>query len=158
MRPAKRNRRLVLLAACALTIGAAAALSLSALRDNISYFLTPSEITDAEALAGRSIRLGGLVETGSVDYADNGIVRFVVTDGTASLPVQYQGILPDLFREGQGVIAQGQIDSAGLFFASVILAKHDETYVPKELKDGLERAKAVHEAGLSGSVAQEPAP
>ncbi|MGF1456897.1 MAG: cytochrome c maturation protein CcmE [Alphaproteobacteria bacterium] len=143
MKPAKRNKRLVLLAVCAVTITAAAALSLSALRDNISYFLTPSEIADTQSLAGQNIRLGGLVLEGSVRHVNDATVQFRVTDGAADLPVSYRGILPDLFREGQGVIAQGQFDPSGQFIASVILAKHDENYVPKELQHGLEKARQI---------------
>ncbi len=141
MKPAKRNKRLVLLGVCAVTITAAAALTLSALQDNIAYFLTPSEITDVHSLAGQTIRLGGLVLEGSIQHVNDATVHFTVSDGAAEMPVSYRGILPDLFREGQGVIAQGQFDPSGQFVASVILAKHDENYVPKELQHGLEKAK-----------------
>lgn len=140
MKPVQRNRRLVLLAVCGVTLAGAAGLTLSALQDNISYFFTPSEIGNPVEFAGRNIRLGGLVMEGSVRFEEDVQVYFNVTDGAATLPVTYRGILPDLFREGQGVIAQGQFDTLGQFIAASILAKHDEKYVPKELKEGLEKA------------------
>jgi len=119
-----------------LGIGAATGLVLWALRDNVSYFRTPSEIVSGaypERLSGRGLRLGGMVEKGSVKR-DGAVVTFRVTDFANSLSVHYEGLVPDLFREGQGVIAEGKMGSDGVFMAERILAKHDEKYMPPELK------------------------
>jgi cytochrome c-type biogenesis protein CcmE len=117
-------------------VGAATALVLTALKDNVSYFRTPTEIvagTYAEHASGRAFRMGGMVEKGSVKH-DGAVVTFRVTDFTDTLPVHYEGLLPDLFREGQGVIAEGKMGAGGVFMADTILAKHDEKYMPPELK------------------------
>lgn len=120
----------------------ATGLILIALRNSITYFYTPSELAASGAQTDRIMRLGGLVETGSVEFADNVngdqvSVSFVVTDGGASTKVIYNGILPDLFREGQGVVAQGRLAPNGVFIADTVLAKHDENYMPKEVADAL---------------------
>jgi cytochrome c-type biogenesis protein CcmE len=107
----------------------------------VSFFYTPSQVREAELAPGRAIRIGGLVEPGSVVEAATGEVRFVVTDQVATLPVRYQGDLPDLFREGQGVVAQGAFGPDGAFNASQVLAKHDENYMPPEVARGLEESK-----------------
>lgn len=126
-----------------LGVGAATALTLTALKDNVSYFRTPSEIVSGnypEHATGHGIRLGGLVEKGSVNRKDD-IVIFRVTDLAESLPVRYQGIVPDLFREGQGVVAEGKMGTDGVFVADRILTKHDEKYMPPEVTQALKAAK-----------------
>ncbi|GJL92070.1 cytochrome c maturation protein CcmE [Hyphococcus sp.] len=134
MKPIHRNRRLGLIAAGGVLLAGAAWLVFSALERNISYFYTPSEAQEAHIAPEMRIRLGGLVETGSLNHGDGLEIMFRVTDGGATLPVLYSGILPDLFREGQGVIAQGAFNHDGVFVAETILAKHDENYIPKELQ------------------------
>ncbi len=142
MRPPKRNKRLLSLAFIGISLSSGAFLILSALGQNVSYFFTPIQIENGEADAQTRLRLGGLVAQGSVVRGKGTETVFRVTDGAAHVTVRYTGILPDLFREGQGVIAQGEFDEARIFNASTILAKHDENYKPKELVDGLEAAKA----------------
>ncbi len=125
-----------------LVLGAATAtgLVLTALRDNVTYFHTPTEIvTGHYGARGRGVRLGGLVEKGSVKH-DGDKVTFLVTDLANTLPVSYQGIVPDLFREGQGVVAEGKMDDGGVFVADRILAKHDEKYMPPEVAQALKDA------------------
>ncbi len=139
----RKRRRLWLLLACGLGLGSATALALLAFRNNLVFFLAPSDIASKAPLAGRNFRLGGLVEQGSVQRTtDDGrpAAQFRVTDGKASVEVNYVGILPDLFREGQGVVALGTIESNGTFRASEVLAKHDETYMPKEVVDALKKS------------------
>ncbi len=151
MKPLHRNRRLGLIAAGAVLLAGASFLVFKALERNVSYFYTPSEATAAGLGPEARIRLGGLVENGSITTdASGGAVTttFRVTDGAESLSVAYTGILPDLFREGQGVIAQGRFSDAGVFVADTILAKHDENYIPRELEGVMEKAK---EAGHPGS-------
>jgi len=133
MTPPKRNRRLVLLGVAAVLVAASAGLALSALRENISYFRTPGEIASAAA-PGDRVRLGGFVEEGSVRYGDGAEMRFRVTDGADAVEVVYSGPVPDLFREGQGVIADGVVVSASQVRAERVLAKHDEEYEPIELQ------------------------
>lgn len=124
--------------------GLALVLTLSALRTSITYFYTPSELLALDAPPANTIRLGGLVENGSIAHGDasgadpsNTMVSFIVTDGGAATPVRYQGLLPDLFREGQGVVVQGRLDGEGTLIADTVLAKHDENYMPKEVMDAL---------------------
>jgi len=139
----RRRRRLWLLLACGLGLGSATALALSAFRDNLVFFLAPSDVASKGPLLGRSFRLGGLVAQGSVHQsADEGhpTASFRVTDGKASVEVSYDGILPDLFREGQGIVALGQMQPDGTFRASEVLAKHDETYMPKEVVEALKKS------------------
>jgi cytochrome c-type biogenesis protein CcmE len=113
---------------------------LSAFRDSIVFFNSPSDVEQKHIAAGTRIRLGGLVKNGSVVRGDNMKVRFDVTDGNRDVVVAYQGVLPDLFREGQGVVAEGALDASGVFNADTILAKHDETYMPKEVADALKKS------------------
>ena len=122
-----------------LVLGIAVGLVLNALRDSIVFFSTPVMVTEKHIPAGKRFRLGGLVEPGSVVRGDHLEVTFKVSDGSASLPVTYQGILPDLFREGQGVVAEGSLNQAGVFKADTVLAKHDETYMPKDVADALKK-------------------
>ena len=133
-----KSRRLMVLGAAGAALGLAAALVLTALGDDIVFFRSPSEIARGEVADGARIRLGGMVEEGSIQRSADGLsVTFRVTDGAKALPVAYRGILPDLFREGQGVVAEGEM-RAGTFEAATVLAKHDETYMPREVQAALD--------------------
>jgi cytochrome c-type biogenesis protein CcmE len=131
------RRRLMVLATAAPILCLAAGLVLFGLRGSISYFYTPAQAVAAHVGPGRSIQLGGLVERGSLQRLAGGRIDFVVADRIATTPVTYQGDLPDLFREGQGVVATGAFDRAGVFVATQILAKHDEKYMPREVAQAL---------------------
>jgi len=120
-------------------LAVAAALVLNALRDSIVFFSTPSMVAEKQIAAGTRFRLGGLVQPGSLTRGDNLAVTFKVADGSTTLPVAFKGILPDLFREGQGVVAEGALDQSGVFRADTVLAKHDETYMPKDVADALKK-------------------
>lgn len=133
----KARRRLILLAAIAPVLALAVGLTLWGLSDSISFFYTPSQAAAAKPPAGRSIQLGGLVQAGSVAKHPDGRVEFTVRDQVASDRVVYQGDLPDLFREGQGIVATGSFRADGVFEAKQVLAKHDEKYMPKELTKAL---------------------
>jgi len=117
----------------------AAGLVLNAMRDSIVFFSTPQMVAEKQIPVGKRFRLGGMVEQGSLVRGDNLAVSFKVSDGGATLPVNYKGILPDLFREGQGVVAEGAMDASGVFKADTVLAKHDENYMPKEVADALKK-------------------
>jgi cytochrome c-type biogenesis protein CcmE len=136
----RKQRRLILIGSGMAVLAIAVALMLNAFRDSIVFFNSPSDVVEKHVIAGTRIRLGGLVKTGSVIHGNNLSVRFEVTDGKNGIPVNYQGVLPDLFREGQGVIAEGALDAGGTFNADSILAKHDEIYMPKEVADALKRS------------------
>ncbi len=136
----RKQRRLVLIGSGLGVLAIAIALMLSAFRDSIVFFNSPSDIEAKHIAAGTRIRLGGLVKNGSLFHGNDLKVRFTVTDGSREVPVTYQGVLPDLFREGQGVVAEGALDGAGQFNADTILAKHDETYMPKEVADALKKS------------------
>lgn len=137
-----RRKRLILVAAGLGGVAIAAALVMNAMKDNMVFFFSPSDVLIAnKAPQGKTFRLGGLVETGSVQRGDGLAVRFTVTDTVKAVPVTYSGILPDLFREGQGVIAQGKLGPDGVFHAEEVLAKHDETYMPPEVAKSLEEAQ-----------------
>ena len=133
----KARRRLWVVAAVAPVLALAVGLSLYAMRDNVTFFFSPSEATAENSPVGRVIRLGGLVEAGSVVRGADGEVAFVVTDNVATTRVVYRGDLPDLFREGQGVVTQGAFLPDRTFRATQVLAKHDETYMPREVADSL---------------------
>jgi cytochrome c-type biogenesis protein CcmE len=135
----RKQRRLVLIGSGLVVLGLAAALVLSALKDSIVFFNSPTDVVEKNVKPGARIRLGGLVKPGSLARGDNMSVRFEVTDGNRAIPVTYTGILPDLFREGQGVVTEGALDGSGLFKADSVLAKHDETYMPKEVADALKK-------------------
>ncbi|HMB75791.1 MAG TPA: cytochrome c maturation protein CcmE [Kiloniellaceae bacterium] len=137
----RKQKRLTIVVVGLLLLGAAAALVLTALKDNLVYFRSPSDIL-AESISGnRNVRLGGLVEEGSVMRQSDGVtVLFAVTDLSNSVPVRYEGILPDLFREGQGVITRGSMGPDGVFVADEVLAKHDETYMPPEVAEALKKS------------------
>jgi len=136
-------------------LAVAVALMLNAFRDSIVFFNSPSDVAEKRIAAGTRIRIGGLVKEGSLVRGDDLKVRFEVTDGNRDVRVAYQGVLPDLFREGQGVVAEGALDGAGLFNADTILAKHDETYLPKEVADALK--KSGHWKDAYGQRAAVPA-
>ena len=135
----RKQRRLTMIGGSLAVLGIAAALGLNAMRDSIVFFSTPVMVAEKHIPPGKRFRLGGLVEKGSLAHGDNLAVSFTVGDGSATLPVAYKGILPDLFREGQGVVAEGALDSSGVFRADTVLAKHDETYMPKDVADALKK-------------------
>ena len=138
-----KNQRLVLLTAAIVAVLIAVLLAMWGLRDRASYFYTPADIAAGKAHEGEAMRLGGMVEKDSIRHEPDGVtIRFVVTDGKASTPVTYRGIVPDLFREGSGAVAEGRL-SNGVFVADQILAKHDERYMPPELGN----LSAEHRAG-----------
>ncbi len=136
----RKRRRLYALALGMALLGGAAGLALFAMRDNLVFFYTPSDLADRNLPPDRLVRLGGLVEDGSVERGDGTTVRFKVTDLTAAVPVVYGGLLPDLFKEGQGVVAQGTLGADGVFVAREVLAKHDENYMPKEVAEALKKS------------------
>ena len=139
-----RHKRLAMIAGGVAALAVAAALVLSAFRQNLVFFFTPSQIAANEAPQGRAFRVGGLVESGSVRRQPDGVtVRFVITDTARSIPVVYRGLLPDLFREGKGVVTQGKLAADGVFYASEVLAKHDENYMPPEAAEALKKAHEV---------------
>jgi cytochrome c-type biogenesis protein CcmE len=146
----KARRRLVVLAAVAPILAAATALSLYAMRDAVVFFYDPSEAQARHLPAGQVVRLGGLVERGSVAKRPDGAVSFRVTDRHASAQVIYAGDLPDLFREGQGVVAEGAFDRSGVFKATQVLAKHDERYMPPEVAKALKARGEWRPAGTPG--------
>ena len=135
----RKQRRLVLIGSSLGVLALAAVLVLTALKDSIVFFNSPSDIVEKKVAPGTRIRLGGLVKPGTLERGDNLAVRFEVTDGNRAIVVAYQGILPDLFREGQGVITEGALDGSGMFKADSVLAKHDEKYMPKEVADALKK-------------------
>jgi cytochrome c-type biogenesis protein CcmE len=135
----RRQRRLTLIGAALGVLALAVALVLGALKDSIVFFNSPTDVAEKNIKPGTRIRLGGLVKEGSVWRGDALAIRFEVTDGRNTIPVSYQGLLPDLFREGQGVVTEGAFDPTGTFRADNVLAKHDETYMPKEVADALKK-------------------
>jgi len=142
----RRQRRLGILLAALVCAGAATALTLNAFRSNLVFFFSPSQIAAKEAPVAQVFRLGGLVERGSIQRERDGMtIRFVVTDTARGVPVVYHGLLPDLFREGKGVVARGRLGEDGVFVANEVLAKHDENYMPPEAADALRRAAKVNE-------------
>src|ERR1700674_5169683 len=151
----RRQRRVVLIGTGLGVLGVAAALVLFALRDTIVFFNSPTDVVEKHVVPGTRIRLGGLVKPGSLVHTDALNVRFEVTDGNKAILVAYAGSLPDLFREGQGVVAEGTLDGAGVFKAETILAKHDETYMPKDVADALK--KQGHWKQDAGSATAAPA-
>lgn len=135
-----KHQRLTLVGVAALALAGATALAVSALRETQVYFYMPSEIADRNVEPGTPVRLGGLVENGSVGKLADGVtMTFRVADASASVPVRYAGLVPDLFREGQGIITEGSFDAGGTFIAKTVLAKHDEKYVPREVAEKLKQ-------------------
>lgn len=138
----QRHRKLALIALIITALGVAVALVLNAFNSNLVFFFTPTQIANGEAPVSRNFRIGGLVEEGSLKRQADGLsATFVVTDTVKSIPVSYTGILPDLFKEGKGVVAEGKLGSAGMFTATQVLAKHDENYMPPEAASALEQAQ-----------------
>jgi cytochrome c-type biogenesis protein CcmE len=136
-----RHKKLLVIVLGLAGIGIAAALILNAFQSNLVFFFSPTQVANGEAPSDRAFRIGGLVEEGSLKREGDGLrVRFVVTDTAKSMPVVYQGILPDLFKEGKGVVAEGKLGADGLFTATQVLAKHDENYMPPEAASALEQA------------------
>jgi cytochrome c-type biogenesis protein CcmE len=133
----RKQKRLAIILGLGVVLAAALGLILSALKDQIVFFRSPTDVVSGKVRTGENFRLGGLVETGTVQREDQK-VRFIVTDGPNRVQVSYAGLLPDLFREGQGVVAEGKLEGA-TFLASNVLAKHDENYMPREVKDALEK-------------------
>jgi cytochrome c-type biogenesis protein CcmE len=133
-----RRKRMLAVAAILVGVGAAAALAMLAFEDNLLYFYNPTQVLAGDAPEGRTFRIGGMVTQGSLARTEGTLeVRFVVTDYRHSIPVRYEGLLPDLFKEGQGVIAHGRMGEAGEFVADEVLAKHDENYMPPEVAESL---------------------
>jgi cytochrome c-type biogenesis protein CcmE len=137
-----RKRRLVIVAVVTVAVAVAVSLGVYALQHNMNYLLTPSQVQSGEAASYKTFRLGGMVKAGSIQRSDTSLkTTFTVVDAGGTMPVEYTGILPDLFRDNQSVIATGHMDNAH-FVATEVLAKHDETYMPKELKDAMAKAHA----------------
>jgi cytochrome c-type biogenesis protein CcmE len=148
----KRKKRMMLIGLMLVGVAIAAGFALQAFNENLMFFYTPSEVAAGEAPAGRMIRVGGLVTDGSVKRQSDGLtVQFDVTDNNKTITVQYTGILPDLFREGQGIVAHGQLQEDRLFVAAEVLAKHDENYMPPEVADAL---KATHDNAVGNTTEQ----
>jgi cytochrome c-type biogenesis protein CcmE len=137
-----RHKRIAFIVAGLASLGIAAGLVLNAFQNNLVFFFSPSQVAAKEAPVGRNFRIGGLVEKGSMKRDADGLtVRFIVTDTASNIPVVYKGILPDLFKEGRGCVAQGKVGADGVFYADSVLAKHDENYMPPEAAQSLEKAK-----------------
>jgi cytochrome c-type biogenesis protein CcmE len=152
----RKQRRLTLIGASLAVLAIAAALVLGALHDSIVFFNSPTDVAEKRILLGTRMRIGGLVKPGSLQRGDNLQVSFAVTDGNADIEVRYQGIVPDLFREGQGVVAEGKLESGGVLAADTVLAKHDERYMPREVVDALKKSGRWQEgeAKSPGSVSR----
>jgi len=148
----RKQRRLVLIGSSLGVLAVAVALVLSAMRSSIVFFQSPTDVVEHRLAPGARIRIGGLVKPGSVARGDNLRIRFEVTDGKSDIPVQYQGIVPDLFREGQGVVAEGKLEPGGTFVADTVLAKHDERYMPKEVVDALKKSGRWQEGADTGAA------
>ena len=137
-----RHKKLILIAVVVVALGAVAALVLNAFRSNLVFFFSPTQVVNGEAPRDRAFRIGGLVEVGSVRREKDGVTaHFRVTDMAQAIPVTYKGLLPDLFKEGKGVVAEGRLTDSGLFVAGQVLAKHDENYMPPEAASALEQAQ-----------------
>jgi len=149
----RKQRRGVLIGLCLAVLGVAIGLVLFAMRDSIVFFYSPSEVADMQIAPGQRFRLGGLVETGSLVRGEGTTIRFVITDKAKTLPVTYTGVLPDLFREGQGVVAEGALEPDGVFHADNVLAKHDENYMPPEVAKKL-KAQGVWRGDASADGSQ----
>jgi cytochrome c-type biogenesis protein CcmE len=145
-----RQKRFMFIAVGVAGVSLAVGLVLYSLRGNVNLYFTPTQVFNNEAPVGRSFRIGGLVEEGSIKREKDGLtVNFVITDTHRSIPVVYKGILPDLFKEGKGVVAQGRVEADGLMRAEEVLAKHDENYMPPEAADAMKQAEAAKAAAIS---------
>ena len=144
-----RHKKLVIITSSVTALGFAAVLVLNAFQSNLVFFFSPTQVVAKEAPIGKSFRIGGLVADGSVKREDGSTtVHFAITDTAETIPVVYTGILPDLFKEGKGVVAQGKISDQGVFLADEVLAKHDENYMPPEAAEALEKAAKAQKASL----------
>jgi cytochrome c-type biogenesis protein CcmE len=143
----RRHKRITFIFVALAALSIAAFLAASAFRNNLVFFFSPTQVAAKEAPVNRTFRVGGLVEEGTLKRDNDGLtVRFTVTDTAASIPVVYKGILPDLFKEGRGCVAQGRIGPDGVFQAEQVLAKHDENYMPPEAGEAIDKAKHAKEA------------
>jgi cytochrome c-type biogenesis protein CcmE len=150
----KRHKRIVFILTGLAALGLAAWLVLGAFRNNLVFFFSPTQVMAKEAPVGRTFRIGGLVENGSLKRDTDGLtIRFAVTDTANTLPVVYKGILPDLFKEGRGCVAQGKVGADGVFYADQIMAKHDENYMPPEAARALDQAKDMEKIKNSANEA-----
>ncbi|MBS0536859.1 MAG: cytochrome c maturation protein CcmE [Proteobacteria bacterium] len=148
----RKQRRLTLIGGSLAVLGIAAALVLFALKDSIVFFNSPSDVVQKQIAPGTRIRVGGLVEPGSLKKGENLQISFKVTDGAHEVSVRYQGIVPDLFREGQGVVAEGRLEPGGLLAADTVLAKHDERYMPREVVDALKKSGRWQEGEMNADA------
>ena len=152
-----RSKRLIAIASGLAALGVATALVLNAFNSNLVFFFSPTQVVANEAPQGRSFRIGGLVEQGSIQREAKGLTtRFIVTDLAKTIPVTYTGLLPDLFKEGKGVVAQGKLGADGIFRADQVLAKHDENYMPPEAATALKNAAAGKPQQASATLKQTP--
>ena len=150
----KRHKRIVFIVTSLAALGLAAWLVLGAFRNNLVFFFSPTQVAAKEAPVGRTFRIGGLVEAGTLKRDTDGLtIRFSVTDTATTLPVIYKGILPDLFKEGRGCVAQGKVGADGVFYADQIMAKHDENYMPPEAARALDQAKDMQKVKNSANEA-----
>jgi cytochrome c-type biogenesis protein CcmE len=154
----RKRRRLVLICVCGGVLVLAVGLILTAMSGSIVFFRSPSEVAAQGVGPGVRFRLGGLIEAGSVRRGPDQTVDFKVTDTNATVPVHYKGLLPDLFREGQGVVAEGRLEPGGLFRADTVLAKHDESYMPREVADALKAQGRWQEGGAKATPDAKAAP
>jgi cytochrome c-type biogenesis protein CcmE len=146
----RRHKRIGIIVAGLVGLGIASYLVATAFRNNLVFFFSPTQVAAKEAPVNRTFRIGGLVEEGTLKRDNDGLtVRFTVTDTAASIPVVYKGILPDLFKEGRGCVAQGRLNADGVFQAEEVLAKHDENYMPPEAGEAIDKAKHAKEASKS---------
>ncbi len=153
----RKQRRLVLIGSSLGVLGIAVGLVLSAMSGSIVFFQSPTDLVEHHLPPGTRVRIGGLVEAGSVHRGKDLNVSFKVTDGKNSIPVHYQGIVPDLFREGQGVVAEGKLEPGGMFDADTVLAKHDERYMPKEVVEALKKSGRWQEGERAASGVEHTA-
>jgi cytochrome c-type biogenesis protein CcmE len=150
----RRHKRIIFIACCVTALGLAAWLVLAAFKNNLVFFFSPTQIASKEAPIGRTFRIGGLVQDGTLKRDNDGLtIHFTVTDTANTIPVVYKGILPDLFKEGRGCVAQGKVGSDGVFYADQIMAKHDENYMPPEAARALEQGKDINKIKNSANEA-----
>ena len=150
----RRHKRIIFIGCGLAALGLATWMVLGAFRDNLVFFFSPTQVAAKEAPANRTFRIGGLVQDGSLKRDSDGLtIRFVVTDTANTIPVAYKGILPDLFKEGRGCVAQGRVGSDGVFYADQIMAKHDENYMPPEAAKALQEGKDINKVKNSANEA-----
>lgn len=148
-------KRITLIGGAVAVVGVGVYLMLSAFNDNLVFFYSPMQVANHEAPQGRTFRMGGMVEEGSITRLADGVtVRFSITDTGATIPTEYKGILPDLFKEGKGVVAQGQLNKDGVFVANEVLAKHDENYMPPEAQAAMDKAQQMTRAEVAAKAAK----